>query len=52
MNAGHDLNTENLSYLVGAIPFIEEVSIGHALVADALYWGLEETIRRYLVALR
>ncbi len=51
VNAGHDLNTENLSFLVQNIPFIEEVSIGHALIADALYWGLEETIKRYLKCL-
>lgn len=52
VNAGHDLNTENLNFLVRAIPFIDEVSIGHALIADALYWGLEETIRRYLNCLK
>lgn len=52
INAGHDLNTENLNYLVRAIPFIEEVSIGHALIADALYWGLESTIKKYLECLK
>lgn len=52
VNAGHDLNTENLNFLIRAIPFIEEVSIGHALIADALYWGLEETIQRYLSCLK
>jgi len=48
LNAGHDLSLENLTFLLNRIPEIKEVSIGHALVADALYFGLEETIRRYL----
>jgi pyridoxine 5-phosphate synthase len=52
VNAGHDLNTENLRYLVEQIPFISEVSIGHALIADALYWGMEQTIQKYLGCLR
>ncbi len=52
LNAGHDLNLDNLRYLVEQIPVLKEVSIGHALVADALYFGLEETIRRYLACLR
>jgi pyridoxine 5-phosphate synthase len=52
VNAGHDLNTDNLRFLVEQIPFIEEVSIGHALIADALYWGMELTIRNYLECLR
>ena len=47
VNAGHDLNLENLKYFVESIPFIKEVSIGHALISDALYLGLEETIKRY-----
>lgn len=47
VNAGHDLNLENLGFLRQHIPFLAEVSIGHALIADALYLGLEETIRRY-----
>lgn len=47
LNAGHDLSLENLAYLCQEIPTIDEVSIGHALIADALYLGLEETIRRY-----
>ncbi len=47
LNAGHDLSLENLGYLCQEIPFLDEVSIGHALIADALYLGLEETIRRY-----
>lgn len=51
LNAGHDLNLENLGFLVGKIPALNEVSIGHALIAEALYLGLEETIRRYLSCL-
>ncbi len=47
LNAGHDLSLENLAYLHNQIPWIDEVSIGHALIADALYLGLEETIRQY-----
>jgi len=52
INAGHDLNLENLRYFVTTIPGIEEVSIGHALVADALYFGLENTIQMYQRELR
>ena len=48
LNAGHDLSLENLAYLNERIPWLDEVSIGHALICDALYLGLEETIRRYL----
>lgn len=48
VNAGHDLNTLNLKALKDAIGFLSEVSIGHALICDALYWGLEETIKKYL----
>ena len=47
LNAGHDLSLENLRFFSEAIPFLSEVSIGHALISDALYLGLEETIRRY-----
>ena len=47
VNAGHDLSLENLAWFSKNIPFIEEVSIGHALICDALYLGLEETIMRY-----
>ena len=47
LNAGHDLNTENLAYFHQQIPFLDEVSIGHAIISDALYWGIGETIRRY-----
>jgi pyridoxine 5-phosphate synthase len=48
INAGHDLDLKNLKYLVTEIPYIDEVSIGHALIADALYYGLENTIQMYL----
>jgi len=47
INAGHDLSLENLAYLHSLIPWLDEVSIGHALIADALYFGLEDTIKRY-----
>ena len=47
LNAGHDLSLENLKYLHTIIPWIDEVSIGHALIADALYLGLENTIKAY-----
>jgi pyridoxine 5-phosphate synthase len=47
LNAGHDLSLENLAYLHQMIPWLDEVSIGHALIADALYFGLEDTIKRY-----
>jgi pyridoxine 5-phosphate synthase len=47
INAGHDLNLSNLGYFITQIPFIREVSIGHALISDALYYGLKETIRLY-----
>lgn len=52
INAGHDLSLENLAYLVNEIPYIDEVSIGHALIADALYFGLENTIQMYLNQLK
>lgn len=47
VNAGHDLNLTNLKYFHDNIPYLNEVSIGHALIADALYLGLKEAIRRY-----
>ena len=47
LNAGHDLSLENLAYFHSQIPWLEEVSIGHALISDALYFGLEDTIKRY-----
>ena len=48
INAGHDLNLENLKYFFENIPGLLEVSIGHALISDALYFGLENTIQMYL----
>ena len=51
INAGHDLDRFNLQYLIANIPTIEEVSIGHALITDALYLGLENTIQLYKRAL-
>ncbi|WP_236975276.1 pyridoxine 5'-phosphate synthase [Membranihabitans maritimus] len=47
INAGHDLNLENLTFLIKKIPAIAEVSIGHALIADALYYGIKSTIQMY-----
>ena len=47
LNAGHDLSLENLGALIQAFPWIDEVSIGHQIIADALYLGIEETIKRY-----
>ena len=52
LNAGHDLNTENLRYFHETIPGLLEVSIGHALISDALYLGLEQTIHAYLAELK
>lgn len=52
INAGHDLNLENLEYIHQQIPELDEVSIGHALICDALYLGLKETIKRYLQCLK
>lgn len=48
LNAGHDLNLDNLEYYIRNIPWTDEVSIGHALISDALYMGLEKTIQAYL----
>jgi pyridoxine 5-phosphate synthase len=50
VNAGHDLNLDNLPALAREVPEILEVSIGHALIADALYLGLDEAVRRYVAA--
>ena len=47
LNAGHDLNLENLNYFSAEIPFLNEVSIGHALITDALYFGLENVVGMY-----
>ncbi len=47
LNAGHDLNLDNLHYFIERIPWCDEVSIGHALISDALYYGLENTVQLY-----
>lgn len=52
VNAGHDLDLNNLRFLKENIPFLDEVSIGHALICDALYYGLENTIQLYLRQLK
>ncbi|MDE7407335.1 MAG: pyridoxine 5'-phosphate synthase [Muribaculaceae bacterium] len=52
VNAGHDLSLVNLEWFHRKLPFLNEVSIGHALICDALYLGLEETIRRYKECLK
>ena len=52
LNAGHDLSLENLEYFIRNIPWTDEVSIGHAIICDALYMGLEKTIQAYLSKLK
>ena len=52
VNAGHDLNLDNLEYFIQNIPWTDEVSIGHAIICDALYMGLEQTIQAYLSKVR
>ncbi len=52
INAGHDLNLDNLKFFARQIPGLLEVSIGHALISDALYLGLENAIQLYLNQLR
>ena len=52
LNAGHDLSLVNLNYFVEKIPWLDEVSIGHALICDALYYGLDNTIQLYLRELK
>ncbi len=47
VNAGHDLSLQNLAFFSEKIPFLNEVSIGHALISDALYFGLENTVKMY-----
>ena len=47
VNAGHDLNLDNLRYFAQALPYLNEVSIGHAVISDALYLGIEATIKAY-----
>jgi pyridoxine 5-phosphate synthase len=52
LNAGHDLSLVNLRYFYQQVPWIDEVSIGHALICDALYMGLKDTIQKYLDCLK
>ena len=52
INAGHDLSLDNLKYFKQSLPHLDEVSIGHALISDALYLGLENTIQRYKLLLQ
>ncbi len=52
VNAGHDLDANNLKYFIDNIPWVAEVSIGHALISDALYWGLKDTVAKYLCCLK
>lgn len=52
VNAGHDLNLVNLEYFIRTIPWTAEVSIGHALICDAIYMGLENTVKAYLAAVK
>jgi pyridoxine 5-phosphate synthase len=52
VNAGHDLNLQNLAIFLRAVPGVDEVSIGHALIADALEFGLADTVRKYLAEIR
>ena len=52
LNAGHDLNLDNLAFFHASMPLLDEVSIGHALISDALYLGIRETIRRYRECLK
>lgn len=52
VNAGHDLNLKNLQYFASALPYLNEVSIGHAVISDALYMGIEATIKAYRECLK
>ena len=52
LNAGHDLNLQNLAYFYRSLPKLDEVSIGHAIISDALYMGIAEVIRQYLGCLQ
>ena len=47
-NAGHDLNLQNIQYFVSKIPYLDEVSIGHALISESLYLGIDNVINLYL----
>ena len=48
INAGHDLNLQNINYFVSKLPFLDEVSIGHAIICESLYLGIENVINLYL----
>jgi len=52
VNAGHDLSLDNILYFAKEVPFLDEVSIGHALIAESLYYGLENVINQYLYKLK
>ena len=52
INAGHDLSLENIAFFKNALPFLDEVSIGHALICESLYLGMENVIKSYLQKLR
>lgn len=52
VNAGHDLNLQNLAFFYKSLPYLNEVSIGHSLISDALYLGLAETIKQYKECLK
>lgn len=52
LNAGHDLNLDNLAFFIEKIPWTDEVSIGHAIICDALYMGMEATVKAYLAAIQ
>jgi len=52
VNAGHDLNSKNLTYLLKQVPEIVECSIGHALISEALYHGLKKTVNMYKAAMK
>jgi pyridoxine 5-phosphate synthase len=47
VNAGHDLNLKNLAFYAHSLPLLQEVSIGHALIVDAMYWGYSNAIQMY-----
>jgi pyridoxine 5-phosphate synthase len=48
INAGHDLNLDNLNYFCEKVPYLKEVSIGHALISDTLYYGISNVLAMYL----
>jgi pyridoxine 5-phosphate synthase len=52
VNAGHGLNLKNLPKLISEVPYLADISIGHALVSDAVYFGLESTVKKYLALMK